>query len=320
MRTFLLKLSFFLTVIAVFLTITFRRYASQWPVEKSFYMASRDKHARLANLPSPRLILVGGSSMGFGIDSRLLGTTLGFQTVNMGLNHGVGLEFMLQEVEPFVRRGDVILLSPEYTTIEQFYRSDPEYIARLLECRPSLVRALSKRQRKDLLDHGFVQHVGRVIRYSFRRIQDSDGDSEYLHTRRSSFNEMGDVVSHHNLPRRELGAAAFKFASSPVAFQAVEHLNRFHDACRRRGAQVFYSHPPYQRKSFERNRDSILKLDAFLREQMQIPMLDSVEELVFPNDWFFDTEYHLTLEGKLQRTAFVAQRLRARIGPPTSPQ
>ena len=119
MKIFLLKLAIYLGVLAAFLGAVFSGYSKRFPPEKSFYMASYDKHRRLETLPSPRIIFIGGSSMAFGMDSGYVGQQLGFHPVNMGLNHGVGLAFMLQEVEPFVRAGDIIVVAPEYDTFEE---------------------------------------------------------------------------------------------------------------------------------------------------------------------------------------------------------
>jgi hypothetical protein len=247
-----------------------------------------------------------------------VGERLGYQAVNMGLNHAVGLEFMLQEVEPFVRRGDVVLLAPEYSTIEQYYHSDPEYVARLIECRPSLLRVLNGRQTRELLDRGYVQHVGRVIRFICLG-QVTLSTITNAHIQRGAFNEYGDVVSHHDAPGRPLVPALFKFKAGPSTDEAINHLNRFHDECRRRGARVFYSHPPYEQRSFERSRGAILKLDALLRQKMQIPMLDTVDDMVFPTADFFDTEYHLNLPAKRKRSERLAESLRKALEKPGAP-
>ena len=318
MKTFLFKLAVYLGVVAAGLAAVFAAYGKLFPPETSFFMASRDKHQRLESLPSPRIIFIGGSSMAFGLDSGEVGKRLGLHPVNMGLNAGVGLEFMLQEVEPFIRAGDVIVVAPEYNTFEQFYYPDPEYVARLIECRPPVIRALTARQIKELLDHGYAHHLGRVIRTVMGRPEKILDGATYAHTRRSSFNEDGDVVSHHNVPGPVLGVVPWKFTAPATTFTAIDQLNRFQSEVQRRGARVFYSHPPYERRSFEKNRHSISKLDGLLKERMKIPMLDQVDDMVFPTDHFFDTEYHLNLTGKTERSRRVAESL-AKFLKPSGP-
>ena len=309
MKTFLLKLALFFGVLGLLLAAVFIAYTKKFPPEKSFYMASADKHRRLETLPTPRLIFIGGSSMAFGMDSGLVGARLKMNPVNMGLNAAVGLEFMLQEVEPFLRRGDVVVLAPEYLTFETYYRPLPEYVARLIECRPTVLRALTFRQLKELLDDGYKQHLGRVIRDVLGQSEGILEGGSYVHNHRNAFNENGDIVTHHGLKGPKLGAGRFKFTGAGTTDIAIEHVNWFADAARKKGARVFYSHPPYEQRSYEKNRAAIHQLDDLLRARLNLPRLDSVEDMVFPTDQMFDTEYHLNLEGKLIRSERVAASL-----------
>lgn len=78
------------------------------------YLASiTSKHRRLDALGSPKLVVIGGSNVAFGIDSRTLQVNIGIPVVNMGLAAGVGLPFMLREVEDRISSRDIVLLAPE---------------------------------------------------------------------------------------------------------------------------------------------------------------------------------------------------------------
>src|SRR5689334_6191038 len=81
-------------------------YVKRFPPEQSYYAGSLDKHELLAHRASPRMIFVGGSSMAMGMDSDAVARPLGYNPVNMGMNVGVGLELMIEEVRPFLRPGD----------------------------------------------------------------------------------------------------------------------------------------------------------------------------------------------------------------------
>ncbi len=107
----------------------------------------------------------------------------------------------------------------------------------------------------------------------------------------------------------KLGAARFKFTPNATTDEAIAHLNRFAATAERRGARVFYSHPPYEQQSYAKNRDTITWLDPLIRARLTIPRLDTVEDMVFPTEQMFDTEYHLNLEGKLIRSERVAANL-----------
>jgi hypothetical protein len=71
---------------------------------------------------------------------------------------------------------------------------------------------------------------------------------------------------------------------------------------------VFFSFPPISRSGVERRR----RLDDLVRtigNQLTIPILAPAEDTIYPDAMFFDTCYHLTLAGKRDRTALVADGL-----------
>jgi hypothetical protein len=316
MKRFLCKFALFaglhLGAVAVGLAV----YVQRFPPSESFYAASLDKHHLLKTRPSPRMIFVGGSSIALGLDSALVAQSLGFRPINMGLNMQVGLEFMLDEVANSVRSGDMVIVAPEYHAFQEQYRSAPEYVARLVECRPSLLVTLPFSTKKQLLDRGYLQHVGRVLRIVLPlETEDITWDAfvnPYNHRR--AFNENGDVIAHHHVKGLRRSPSRFTLASPELAETAINHLNRFGEQCARRGARVFFSHPPYEKKYFELYRVSIARLETMLQAKLTLPMLETAEDMTFDSEEIFDVEYHLNLPGKMRRSELVAASLRKRLG------
>jgi hypothetical protein len=64
-------------------------------------------------LPGPRILFVGGSSTLFGIDAKAVGDDLGLPAINMGLHAGMFLERLLAVAEEVARKGDVLVLPLE---------------------------------------------------------------------------------------------------------------------------------------------------------------------------------------------------------------
>ncbi|HEX2527951.1 MAG TPA: hypothetical protein VHL31_16830 [Geminicoccus sp.] len=78
----------------------------------------RDLYVRkdrdLAAIESPRLILVGGSSVHFGFDAGRISEALGVQTFNYGTHAGLDLTYLLDRADRATRPGDTVLLIVEY--------------------------------------------------------------------------------------------------------------------------------------------------------------------------------------------------------------
>ena len=112
----------------------------------NLHAAAIDKERLLRDAPSPRVVLVGGSAMAFGVDSEALAEDLGgdYRVVNMGLHAGLGLDFLLNETLDGLREGDVVVISPEYDIVWPDQPSHLE-IAEVLRFQPSAYRYVEAR-------------------------------------------------------------------------------------------------------------------------------------------------------------------------------
>ena len=82
--------------------------------DESFLGELSDKCALLEQSPAPRIVLVGGSSLAFGVDSALLEQEFpGYTVVNFGLYAALGTQLMLELSDGQFREGDIVILSPE---------------------------------------------------------------------------------------------------------------------------------------------------------------------------------------------------------------
>jgi hypothetical protein len=318
MKRFLRKCALLVGFHLALFSVVLVSYVKRFPPEQSFYAGSLDKHELLARRASPRMIFLGGSSMALGMDTAAVARPLGYNPVNMGMNIGLGLELMIEEARPRLRSGDVVIVGAEYHTFQNYYRANSEYLARLVECRPSLLAHMTFHQWKSLLDRGYLQHLGLIYRI-IANLRPSGSPLDTLTNEcnvRSAFNENGDIVAHHDAPPKGGSSLRFEYKSQAQAEVAISHLNRFHEECRRRNVKVFFTHAPYERRFFDLYRPSIDRLEALLRAKLTIPMLDTPEELTFSKEEIYDVEYHLNLRGKIRRSKFVAERLRQKLAVP----
>ncbi len=93
MNKFLLKISVFSLIILAFI-IYFGSFMASNPDD---YLAILiDKHKIAEKINTPKIILVGGSNLAFGIDTKVLGEYLGIPVANMGLRAELGVDFMLR--------------------------------------------------------------------------------------------------------------------------------------------------------------------------------------------------------------------------------
>lgn len=292
------------------------------PDDPDHYMAATlDKHARLRGAASPRLILVGGSSVGFGIDSReflhpdtgLQGESLGLAPVNMGLNAGLGLAFMLGEVEAQLRPGDVVIVAPE--THLYWTGAQDDTIWAVLQRRPASLRCLAAagpRAVADVFDQG-LHFFARKLRCAAHQVTtDRQLPSVY---RRSGFDEFGDFVAHRGLPAKYEEAIERPWPD-PDALdlnRSIAALQRFASGCERAGARCFLTWSPLREQQFAFEADVFARIEARLQTELALPRLERPEELAFPEHAFFDRGPHLTGAAAQARSRRLAARLAAAL-------
>jgi len=314
MRTFCCKLAAFALLQLLMFAVLLRHYDVSR--ETNYLAATADKHRRLAHTPSPRLIILGGSNVPFGIQSDRLEQALSRPVVNMGLVAGAGLDFMLREIKPSLRRGDLVLLSLEYDQFGGGY--DPNILRQLIVFRPANACYLQPKHFKKLvLDRGLIT-VGEIARRSVAASVarfTSQGSAPTLSLPRRGFNEWGDLRAHYGQPRR-------------IALEDLEHvrlvpprrawpnpevptvLERFARNCHERGVLFAFTFPPQPPQSLRDYHDAVSRIERSLRAIPHLLVVDSPQVQVYDPALFFDTGYHLTGPGATLRTDRLIKALR----------
>ncbi len=321
MKSFLQKFGMFLVLQAVVLALLF--WANQSTLERGYLAAYGDKLARLESTPPPRLILVGGSGMAFGLDSRKLESELRLPVVNMGLHAATGLEFQLETIRPHLRNGDVVFLSIEYESLDGFVRTYE--ILEIAATEPRALGALDVCWVRQIVDELHVFFGGLVRRGVARSL----GRKQPLATiySRKAFTDRGDMRrSLHRGSRVDLrsspaakGGRVLQI-NTPLRRPKRARLQRHMDALRdfirhahSEGAMVVYSYPPHPRPRLVRSAAALAVYEAALQGCEGMVMLDRPLDRALPWEMFFDTFYHLNIDGMVQHTEDVIALLKPRL-------
>jgi hypothetical protein len=287
------------------------------PDDPDHYMAATlDKHARLRAAASPRVIFVGGSSVGFSVDSRPF-EALGLAPVNMGLNDGLGLAFMLGEVESQLQPGDVVVIAPETHLFWSSTQDDA--IWAVLQRRPASLACLAAagpRALADVSDQG-LHFFARKVRCAADQVT-TDRELPTIY-RRSSFDPFGDFVAHRGRPSKHEQAIERPWPAAETLDieRSISKLHAFADTCEQVGALCFIAWCPIRSERLLLGAELFELLETRLREDVGLPMLESPEEAGYAEEAFYDRGPHLSGEAAAARSARLADRLEQalRAGP-----
>ncbi len=293
MKFFLAKI----TVFGICLLLIFGILAMipSTPLRLGYLDGFLQKYEIAMAIKQPKIVVVGGSSVAFGIDSEMMESKLNMPVVNMGLHAQLGLSFPLEQVKEVVKRGDVVLLAPEYLLgkptkrmlqkISRYYpRANNYYSLTLAEVARSNIEDTHQR-------------VLRKIKESIRNVLT---DKEVNIYAEDVFNSHGDMIGHLNEPQ-----TMHPFTKMELEYrywEGIEKINSFCKIMQDSGVTVYYSFPPYLDAAYNINEKIVAKIYEDLSKGLTIPILDQPKDIVYPRDLFYDTFYHLNQKGKEKRT------------------
>ncbi|HUD82513.1 MAG TPA: hypothetical protein VMQ67_03380, partial [Candidatus Saccharimonadales bacterium] len=108
-----------LNLVAFGLVLGVPTESSRWTFE-----VNRRKQELAKAVPPPRLLVVGGSSVLFGINAREIEKQTGLRTLNLGTHAVLGAPYILAQARNLAQSGDTILLVFEYELYDSNARDD----------------------------------------------------------------------------------------------------------------------------------------------------------------------------------------------------
>ncbi|MGF7216825.1 hypothetical protein GGR92_002992 [Spirosoma lacussanchae] len=268
--------------------------------ENSYVSASVDKENVLKRTKSPKVIFAGGSNLALGLNSKLLSTMVERPVVNMGLHAGLGLDFALNQAKLNVRKGDILILS-----IEHFLsKGNNKLMAQLVSNNPSSYNLLNLTLGDKI--RLFFAQLQLDISSTFYKIIGRSRDPYYY---RSAFTEAGDVISHYGKPKPSVVSGNINFPLQDYS-KEIETLNCFITYCASKGAKSYFIFPAFYKSAYLRNRVVLHDLENQYKAKLHCPIIGTLEQSIYEDNYFFDTVYHLDSLGVQKRTIQVFELLK----------
>lgn len=266
----------------------------------TYLLANVDKNERLASIKEPKLVLIGGSNLAFGLNCEVLEDSLSLSPVNMGLHASIGLRYMMREVEPYLTSGDVLLIVPEYEqfTSECFYG---EFL---------LFEILAREGKYNILFGGFRYYPYMCDQLQiFRNNLLSKFTSPLVlgDYSRSNFNVYGDNTGHWELPSKPVMDIPLRGEpQQDIVKQVAAYIRRME----KRGVKSYVFPPVYKKGGALLSEEFIRQTEKQLKEN-EIPFQVSPDKYIFADSLFYDTMYHLNKQGVDKRTGLLLNDLKA---------
>lgn len=259
-------------------------YLNEFPVKKQL----------IRDTPSPKVVVIGGSNVAFGIDSKTLSDSLGMPVVNAGLHAGLGLRYILDANTPYLRKGDILVIMPEYS---HFFDTGAWGSSGAMAEAPLFAT------KNELLSFN-LQQLSIIARYfCHKNVQifvnaiRPSADSPTYQYLKSGFDARGDEISH----RVKQSGIDMTHHHSVPSFTALneEYLSEFISdvrEMRQRGIRVILLPPAILDSSLAADRPMIDSIAQRL-QAAGIPYQASLDTFAYTVKYLYDTNYHLNAEG-----------------------
>jgi hypothetical protein len=272
------------------------------------------KRMAAGKITSPKLLLVGGSGVLFGLSAKEIQDQTGFPTINFGTHAGLKTDYILREARQIARPGDTVLLCLEYE-LYTYGKSDvSEALVDYVVSRdPDYFYSLSLPEKWNVFMATSDQRLKRGLKNRLQPEPQLGGgiyDSKFI-------NEWGDQTNHPKasqkteaaiLALRQKGILGTDLPEHPAGFELISSFCQWARTNHIRVLATFPNiceRPEYYLPPARRTAKTIGKFFAGL----DVPVLGDYTESILPPDQFYDTIYHLTDEASIARTQRLLQHL-----------
>ena len=266
-----------------------------------FVAALGDKYERLHSVKEPKLVVVGGSSVAFGLDSELLGRYTGREVVNFGLYATLGSKVMLDLSEDGLVAGDIVVFAPEPEagTMSLFFGAEAVWQA--IDVYPALFDLIPEGDKEKLYAE-FADYKDDKDKYSAGVIPNPPGVYN-----RKSFNEFGDIAVErpYNLMAKGYDSnTTFSFDTGIISDDFIDYFNAYATRLAEKGVTVYFSFCPINELALEEGVDGerLSAYQSYLDERLVCPIISDIEDYVMEWGYFYDTNMHLNDAGVTVRT------------------
>lgn len=271
------------------------------------------KEAAALRLNEPKILIISGSNSLFGLDSSLLSARWAHPVVNGGVHAGLGASYILHRSKQSLRADDIVILALEYS----MFQADGEPSDLLLDF-------MMSRDNEYFFSQSVSTQIKSAFSISWKRLAKgwlpffgkSTVPTHGIYSTQN-LDELGNQTGtelEQISTEMVTGLAArkpFQLANSTLSISFIEQMNSYLAWAKENNVCVLFL-PPARLKFDEYQQPRHIEFFAAIRQYFEnngVPVAGTFLDHHYPLNWFFDTDYHLNAEGRMQRTEQVLQEM-----------
>lgn len=284
-------------------------YASR---KESCYADKLDLLIRAAG--ERKLVCYGGCAMWYNLDGVLLDAALGqdYRVINLGLNGMTNSALQMQIMLALMEEGDILFHAPELASDTQMMRrtymnQSDDLLWCGLEYNYDLVSLVDVQSVPNLLDS--------LCGYLERKDKQTDYAACYLDSQGRSYWDEWGCIPFARTQTMEILSDPVSLDPDSVDKEAMAALKGYYDRFRELGVTVYVGYACVNLDALaEEERENAAVMDARFREALDgVTVISSLEDYLYTNKDFYDTNYHLLTEAAAENTALWLRDLLAQM-------
>lgn len=268
-----------------------------------------------------KLVLFSGSTTRYGYDSTYFRKAYpDYEPINMGVFAYTNQSAQLEIIEHFIEDGDVLLVSPEFDSNAFDYQMFKDHTLdsrffRMVEGDYALFSYLPLEEYDHVFD-SFLKHcqdkaLAQKQEFSLSPLYfDDDGNhhSEKLYNQYLDFSmERIGEVKEGRIYQPEIDFTTKRFTDA-----YLDSYNNFYQNYTEKDIRIYFTYSPRNKDSLteESTPENRKRLEELLKRKIELPIISSFEDCLYPAYDFYLIDDHLTSEASIIRTKKVIEDLR----------
>ena len=255
------------------------------PRAKDYLLFSKyQKDSLLMKTEEPRIIFIGGSNLIYGLNSETIKDSFDMNPVNAVSFVSVGLIFMMDNTLEYVKKGDIVVMAPEYQ----------HFFGRFAYGGNDLFRLLFDVDMSEFSQLR-LKHYFNLIKPIPSYFVSKLNPSHYFNVQKDSvhgadiFNEYGDSSSHWKLGKRPF--PVMNPIKGKLNKSIIREIEVFKTKLNNKGVELVITFPVIQDASFDINQVQISKVYEELKKS-DLKIISDPENYKLPDSLMFDQPYH----------------------------
>lgn len=323
--TILVGCLFFLMALLPFFSVLAIGVGLPAKYTETYYGVCSKMYQRLESLKErKKIVVIGNSNVAFGVDSALAErlfkeAELDYAVCNFGLYGSLGTKMMLDLADDFIQKDDIVIFTPEVNaqSLSLYFSAKEAWYA--IDGDMAMFSAFAEEDKGKLIGNFFGYVSDKYILHESGQM--AQGSGVYA---AASFDEYCDLKNYSRpynaLPNLVDINNPLSFDVSQFGEGFIEYVNEWYSEIKKKGAEMYYSFAPMNRKAFAEGISGAEEFYDFIAESFDFPVIGYVEDYIMDPEWFYDSNFHLNEYGMTIRTVNLVNDLKTELGNNTKTQ